>query len=198
MNKNTLSTKKLNKDFSILKFEFQFLFILIALNIIFTLTFLRNVEPPIFINGNVKILGFNLIISLIIIFYKYLFSRNLISRNLKKINLYTAFTSIFIPLVLNLSFWSLGPVIVNRSLTVRIIENLKASDKPLRLETINNDLLKNYMLGNFQTNKRLEEQINIGNIKKLKDDSYTLTKKGEFLSKFNNLISIFFNLKNNI
>ena len=91
-------------------------------------------------------------------------------------------------------FWSLGPTIIDRSLSVNILGTLYFAKEPLSSENINLSLYENYMNGKFQTEKRIKEQLFLGNIEMIKDGRYILTKKGFKAAKANIIISRYFNL----
>ena len=104
------------------------------------------------------------------------------------------FSSIFIPLVSTFLFWSLGPSIVDRSLSVNVLGTLYLAGKPLNFNDLNWSLYENYMKGEFQTKKRINEQLFIGNIMQDLNGKYILTKKGIRASKLNIFISKYFGL----
>ena len=72
---------------------------------------------------------------------------------------------------------------------------LKSNDKSLSLNEINDGLLDTYIQDNYQTNKRLAEQIYLGNILEY-EKNYTLTSKGKNLIRFYKNITKYFNLDN--
>ena len=114
---------------------------------------------------------------------------------LGKLCIFDKFSIIIIPTLLSILFWSIGPTIIDRSVSVSILGNLYQANKPLSVNEINNGLLDIYIKDNYQTNKRLAEQIYLGNIFKNKSN-YSLTLKGKNLTKFYKKITKYFNLDN--
>ena len=114
--------------------------------------------------------------------------------DLKNFSFYDIFSSIFISLLSGTIFWSLGPTIIDRSLSVNILGTLYLAREPLSMEDINWSLYENYMNGKFQTKKRIEEQLFLGNIKVIDDDKFILTKKGFKAAQANIWITRYFNL----
>ncbi len=114
--------------------------------------------------------------------------------DLKNFSFYDIFSSIFISLLSGTIFWSLGPTIIDRSLSVNILGTLYLAREPLSMEDINWSLYENYMNGKFQTKKRIQEQLFLGNIKVIDDDKFILTKKGFKAAQANIWITRYFNL----
>ena len=164
-------------------------------NIFFVIFFLKNVNAPIFISGNLKILYFNLTLAIFLIFLKY-FLKNKKNKLYKifRFSFYELFSSIIIPLVTTFLFWSLGPTIIDRSLSVNVLGTLYLSERPLNLNDLNWSLYTNYMNGEFQTKKRIKEQLLIGNIIQDLNGRFLLTKKGIRAAKLNIFISNYFGL----
>ena len=164
-------------------------------NIFFVFLFLKKINFPIFISGNLRILYLNLALGVFLIFLKYFFKdkKNKIAKFFK-ISIFELFSSIFIPLITTFLFWSLGPTIVDRSLSVNILGTLYLSGRPLDFNDLNWSLYKNYMNGEFQTKKRIKEQLFIGNISQDFNGKYVLTKKGIRAAKLNIFISKYFGL----
>ena len=164
-------------------------------NIFFVIFFLKNVNTPIFISGNLKILYLNLTLAIFLIIIKYFFKdkKNKIYK-IFRFSFYELFSSIFIPLVTTFLFWSLGPTIIDRSLSVNVLGTLYLSERPLDLNDLNWSLYTNYMNGEFQTKKRIKEQLLIGNIIQDLNGRYLLTKKGLRAAKLNIFISNYFGL----
>ena len=164
-------------------------------NIFFVFFFLKNINPPIFISGNFKILFFNFGLAIFLIFLKYFFKdkKNKIAK-IFSMSFFELISSIFIPLLSSFLFWSLGPTIIDRSLSVNILGTLYLSGKPLNLNDLNWSLQKNYIKGEFQTKKRIKEQLFLGNILQDLNGEYILTKKGIRAAKLNIFISKYFGL----
>ena len=97
-------------------------------------------------------------------------------------------------MLLSILFWGLVPSIIDRSLSVNILGTLYHNKKGLTSKELNWSLYKNYMKEDYQTFKRIDEQIYVGNITKTKNDKYVLTKRGKIISKINLFLSKYFNL----
>ena len=102
-----------------------------------------------------------------------------------RFSFYELFSSIVISLLCSILFWSLFPSIVDRSLSVNVLGSLYKANRPISLEKINYGLYQNYMDGDFQALKRINEQIQIGNIQVDRDQNYFLTPKGKKWAKIN-------------
>ena len=175
--------------------SFVLLFFSFISNVLFILIFLRNTNSPIFISGNLKVLLFNIFLAIIILsFRKFPIFKFMGIIDLKNFSFYDIFSSIFISLLSGTIFWSLGPTIIDRSLSVNILGTLYLAREPLSMEDINWSLYENYMNGKFQTKKRIEEQLFLGNIKVIDDDKFILTKKGFKAAQANIWITRYFNL----
>ena len=164
-------------------------------NIFFVFFFLKNVNPPVFISGNLKILYLNFTLFIFLICLKHFFKYKKIKKFfIFRMSFFELFSSIFIPLVSTFLFWSLGPSIVDRSLSVNVLGTLYLAGKPLNFNDLNWSLYENYMKGEFQTKKRINEQLFIGNIMQDLNGKYILTKKGIRAAKLNIFISKYFGL----
>ncbi len=166
----------------------------ILLNIIFILIFLKNPILPIFTFGIFRILFFNTFLVLI-----YLLAPK---NKIKVLNKFKKSPEIFIEILssitismlLSILFWGLVPSIIDRSLSVNILGTLYHNKKGLTSKELNWSLYKNYMKEDYQTFKRIDEQIYVGNITKTKNDKYILTNRGKIISKINLFLSKYFNL----
>jgi len=164
-------------------------------NVIFILVCQRNLESPIFISGNLRIIFFNIILAISIFFIKRILkSKHNQLSDYMDFSIYDIFSGIFISILSGIIFWSLGPTIIDRSLSVNILGTLYLAKEPLSTDDLNWSLYKNYMNGKFQAEKRIKEQLFLGNIKQLEDKRFILTKKGSRTAKTNIIISKYFNL----
>ena len=164
-------------------------------NIFFVIFFLRDSDSPVFISWNLKIIFLNIALGSIIFFSRFLFSNY--SNKVNKIFNFTffeIFTTTLIPLITSVLFWSLGPTIIDRSLSVNVIGTLYLAGRPLSIDDLNWSLYQNYMNGKFQAQKRVNEQLLIGNIKKDSNGQYFLSKKGIKAAKINIFIAKYFGL----
>ena len=176
----------MSKPFKLLSFS-------LLLNMIYIIIFLRNPNTPIFISGNLKIIIFSFILFILYLTSK-IFNKNFQSLSFfKDISIYHMFSSIIISGLISILFWSLFPTIVDRSLSVNVLGTLYKAQNPLNIDQINKSLYENYMDGDYQAKKRVEEQLKIGNIYE-ENKNYYLTKKGEGWAQFNIYLVKFFGL----
>ena len=176
----------MSKPFKLLSFS-------LLLNIIYISIFLRNPSTPVFIYGNSKIIIFSLSLFILFLISK-IFNKNYQSLNFfKDLSIYHLFSSIIIAGLISILFWSLFPTIIDRSLSVNVLGTLYKAQSSLNIDQINKSLYENYMDGEYQANKRIEEQLRVGNIYRV-NQNYFLTKKGEAWAKFNIYLANFFGL----
>ena len=183
--------EKLSQSF----LRFKYLFFIIILNVTFIALFLREVNSPIFILGNIKIILFNLLLFAFAILYGHIknYRFNQIIK-LNKFSLFDKFSIILIPTLLSILFWSLFPTIIDRSISINILGNLYKENRYLSISEINQGLLDTYIKDDYQTKKRLSEQIYLGNIIE-NNKNYALTPKGKIYTKIYRLITSYFNLE---
>lgn len=175
--------------------RFNYLFVVTLMNFFFIAFCLKEVPSPIFILGNLKIIFFNIILfSFSIVFgniNKYQFIKFF---KFKKLTLFDKFSIIIIPTLLSIIFWSLFPTIIDRSISIKILGNLEKENSFISLGEINQNLLDTYINVDYQTRKRLSEQIYLGNIIE-KNKKYKLTSKGKFFTRFHRFLVRYFNLE---
>ncbi len=177
-----------------ISYSFRVLIFSIILNVIFIIFFLRNIEDPIFIFGNKQIVFFNLYLFFFFVFIKFLTIYIRKFSFIRNFSFYSIFSSLLISCLISINFWSLFPSIIDRSLSVNIIGTLNSSKESLNLDQINWSLKNNYMDGKYQAQKRVNEQIFLGNIYITDEDRYMLSNKGRYWARFNILLSNYFNL----
>ena len=90
-------------------------------------------------------------------------------------------------------FWSLVPTILDRSVSITILGNLKV-DQSKTIVEIKEDFNETYLIKNNAVEKRIDEQIASGNIIRSKD-GYQLTQRGYFNKKVLIFLTKFFNIK---
>ena len=174
---------------------FKLLLLTTLSNIFFVIFFLRDSNSPVFVSGNLKIIFLNIALGSMMFFSRFLFSNY--SNKIKKIfdfSFFEIFTTTLIPLITSILFWSLGPTIIDRSLSVNVLGTLYLAERPLSIDDLNWSLYQNYMNGKFQAQKRVNEQLYIGNIKKDLNGQYFLSKKGLRAAKINIFIARYFGL----
>ena len=89
-------------------------------------------------------------------------------------------------------FWSLGPTILDRSVSITIIGKLDEK-KAVSLLDLNEDFKDVYLIKNNAVLKRLDEQIKTGNVEFI-NGKYKLTKKGVFSKRALKWFTNFYNI----
>ena len=93
-------------------------------------------------------------------------------------------------------FWSLGPTILDRSVSITIIGKLDEK-KAVSLLDLNEDFKNVYLIKNNAVLKRLDEQIETGNVEFI-NGKYKLTKKGVFSKRALKWFTDFYNIDSNM
>ena len=73
-------------------------------------------------------------------------------------------------------FWSLGPTILDRSVSITVLGKLSENENYSLVE-LNNDFKDTYVYRNKAVEKRIVEQVYNGNVNQI-DGNYSLSKKG--------------------
>ena len=79
---------------------------------------------------------------------------------------------------LNLTFFVLGPVTVDRSMSVFVLSSLAEAQAPLTSEDLKEAFTVRYLGEWDQIGRRLQEQISSGNVDQTPEGSYRLTPQG--------------------
>lgn len=90
------------------------------------------------------------------------------------------------------NFWSLVPTILDRSVSITILGNLKV-DQSKTIVEIKEDFNEIYLVKNNSVKKRIDEQIASGNIIE-NNDGYQLTQRGNFNKKVLIFLTRFFRI----
>jgi hypothetical protein len=106
--------------------------------------------------------------------------------------------AVIISALLCFSFLSTIPLTIDRSYSVWLLKY--AAEAEFQKKTINKEVLIRestdfFRPSNGQLDRRIDEQIRIGNFKIGKDDVIKLSNKGLLSAKLNNLIGIIFGLE---
>jgi hypothetical protein len=111
-----------------------------------------------------------------------------------KLKLKRDFKDLLVYAMLSYSFIITIPTLIERSISILLIGSL-AVHYPVGLtqDTLNSIFLKNYVKGNTQIIKRIDEQIKNGNVIKV-DNSYILTLQGYRYALLNRRLAYIFNL----
>lgn len=95
---------------------------------------------------------------------------------------------------INLVFFTHVPVTADRSISVFLLGYMNNYfDKPLNKEKMRQIFIDKFLQDNDAIQKRFDEQIVSGNIKKVQG-GYRLTKQGELIIKFYNIIAKIFTI----
>ena len=158
---------------------FVYLFLLAINLVVFVLT--RKLSPGsiVFTQGlcviSLVVLGF--ILALII------FSK------IKNIDPVRIFNLCLVSLFAALSFYSFLitiPTLLDRSISIFLLAELKSSpNQSDSLDHLNRSFIIDYVDGSFQVEKRITEQISIGNLKMLENGNFQLTSRGRFVATIN-------------
>jgi hypothetical protein len=90
---------------------------------------------------------------------------------------------------LNLTFFVLGPVTVDRSVSVFMLSRLAEAPSPLTAEELRLAFAERYVGEWDQVGRRLREQMASGNIDRSSDDHYRLTAQGRSFMRTARFIS---------
>lgn len=101
-----------------------------------------------------------------------------------------------ISLLICVLFWSLGPTILDRSVSITVIGSLR--NQPKLITELDEIFVNLYVVENLAVKKRLYEQIESGNIEKVLNGKYRLTKKGFIIAEYIELLSVLFNVNQNL
>ena len=105
-----------------------------------------------------------------------------------KNNFYHNFPALCLAVALLYSFHITIPVILDRSISIQVMGTL--TKQPMEIKNLNEAFLQGYVDGYSTTCRRLNEQINTGNVV-IKDGVVSLTKKGLAMQKIFNFIAEF-------
>jgi hypothetical protein len=89
-----------------------------------------------------------------------------------------AVAATLVAISLNLTFFVLGPVTVDRSVSVFMLSRLAEARSPLTAEDLRRAFAERYLIEWDQVGRRLREQISSGNVDHASDDRYRLTAQG--------------------
>ena len=87
-------------------------------------------------------------------------------------------------------FFTLGPMVIERSYSIYSLAYMTDYDEICGYEEIRDQFITGYVDGGA-TKMRIEEQVSIGNLKKI-GDKYEITKKGKSLIKLLRVVEAVF------
>ena len=93
---------------------------------------------------------------------------------------------------LNLTFFVVGPVTVDRSVSVFMLSRLADAQSPLTADELRQTFAQRYVGEWDQVGRRIQEQIASGNVEQASEDHYRLTAQGESFMRTAQFISRIF------
>ena len=197
-NTKTKSKKDLKSSFkknSIIKNEvLYFIIVLIITTITSVLLHISLLHTGIFKNMDVLFYrGIFLLILVVIIIALLLF---FLKDKYLKINIKDIICIVIVIFSFNLTFFTLVPVTIDRSVTVFTLGKFdKAIEKSLTKEEMEKIFIDDYVYEKGAFDKRFKEQVTTGSIKKDENsDKYVLTDRGKKLIKLFELIGRLYNV----
>ena len=197
-NTKTKSIKDLKNNFdknSIIKNEIlYFIIVLIITTITSVLLHISLLHTGIFKNMDVLFYrGIFLLILVVIIIALILF---FLKDKYLKINIKDIICIVIVIFSFNLTFFTLVPVTIDRSVTVFTLGKFdKAIEKSLTKEEMEKIFIDDYVYEKGAFDKRFKEQVTTGSIKKDENsDKYVLTDRGKTLIKLFELIGRLYNV----
>ncbi len=99
-------------------------------------------------------------------------------------------------LVASLTFYSFlitVPTLLDRSISIFLLAELQADpDQTMTQGALNDAFLDGYVNGSFQVQKRITEQISIGNFQLTQSGDIELTRRGELVALLNRFLATVF------
>ena len=90
---------------------------------------------------------------------------------------------------LNLAFFVVGPVTVDRSVSVFMLSRLADAQSPLTAEDLRQAFAERHLGEWDQVGRRIQEQIASGNVERASENHYRLTAQGESFMRIAQLVS---------
>jgi hypothetical protein len=100
--------------------------------------------------------------------------------------------------LLTFSFLSTVPLTVDRSYSVWLLKHaseLSVDNKQIPLTALTEDSIKFFAPENGQLDRRIQEQVRLGNLEKVEPGAVQITKKGKLIAKLNSFIGWIFSLQ---
>jgi hypothetical protein len=105
---------------------------------------------------------------------------------------------IIISVLLSFSFLSTVPLTIDRSYSVWLLKHVTEAQYAgtvIDRETLIEDSIDFFSAENGQLNRRIDEQVRIGNLEILDTETIQASSKGMLLAEINNLVGIIFGLE---
>lgn len=93
---------------------------------------------------------------------------------------------------LTLAFFSLGPVVIDRSNSILVLRNLEAHTTPATKQQMQDEFVQSYIRDLDQIGRRITEQLTSGTITE-QNGGYILTPKGQLFLRVARFLSPIFN-----
>jgi hypothetical protein len=103
-----------------------------------------------------------------------------------------ALAATVVAISLNLTVFVLGPVTVDRSVSVFMLSRLAQAEAPLTADDLRAAFIARYLREWDQVGRRLDEQIASGNVERSPDGRYRLTAQGQSFMRSARLMSRLF------
>jgi hypothetical protein len=100
--------------------------------------------------------------------------------------------------LLTFSFLSTVPLTIDRSYSVWLLKHaseLSVDNKLIPLTALTEDSIKFFAPENGQLDRRIQEQVRLGNLEKVEPGAVQITKKGKLIAKLNSFIGWIFSLQ---
>ena len=191
--KKTISVKRINE---VKKKNNDVLYFIVVLAISTLLSMILHMgllHTNLFNNMNVLFYrGIALIFVDMIILFIVL---KLLSDRFLKIDIKDIICIILVSFSINITFFTLVPVTIERSVTCFTLGKFDTSEnKTLNKSDIEKVFIDSYVYENGAFDKRFEEQVTTGSIEKIENDEYRLTKRGENLINMFHFIAKLYNV----
>jgi hypothetical protein len=100
--------------------------------------------------------------------------------------------------LITFSFLSTVPLTIDRSYSVWLLKHaseLSANGEPLSTTSLTNDSIEFFGPANGQLDRRINEQLRLGNLLEVEQDKLQISKKGFLIAKINSFIGWVFDLQ---
>ena len=100
--------------------------------------------------------------------------------------------------LITFSFLSTVPLTIDRSYSVWLLKHaseLSANGEPFTKASLTNDSVEFFAPANGQLDRRINEQLRLGNLLEVERDKLQLSKKGSLIAKINSFVGWIFDLQ---
>jgi len=126
-----------------------------------------------------RLLYYIIIAHIVLVLLAVLLLRVKAAKRLAKVGAPRFFAALVISMLFSALFVAAGSVAIDRSYTVFIIANMyENADKEFSAAEIESIFIDEYVIKNEATNRRINEQLETGNIEQTPNGGYRITEKG--------------------